>query len=201
MWVQLSAVPFFWEDKPAVLCYMTDITQRKKTEEALIKSEVWVRNIFKSLNEAVFVITLERKYLDMNEAAEKMFGYTKKELINVSSRIVHVDHEHYLKFGKRMEEVINNKGEITNFQFVMKRKNGDIFPSEHTVSLMRDNDGKPVGIVSVVRDISEQKRIEAEKQNLYIQLQKAQKMEAIGTLAGGIAHEFNNALTGVVGNI
>ncbi|KKL21823.1 hypothetical protein LCGC14_2441590, partial [marine sediment metagenome] len=172
----------------------------KQAEETLKKSEVWIRNIFKSLKEAVFVITPDRIFLDMNEAAQEMFGYTKEELVNRPSAIVHIDHEQYLEFGKKMEEVIN-KGEITNFQFKMRRKNGEIFPSEHTASLMVDNEGKPIGIVSVVRDLSEQKKIEEEKEKLQAQLQQAHKMEAIATLAGGIAHEFNNALTGVVGNI
>ena len=199
-WVQLSAVPFSWDNKPAVLCYMTDITERKQAEEALKKSEVWVRNIFKSLNEGVSVITPDRIFLDMNEAAQEMFGYTKEELVNVSSEMVHIDHEHYLEFGKKMKEVIH-KGDITNFQFKMRRKNGEIFPSEHTASLMVDNKGKPIGIVSVVRDLSGQKKIEEEKEKLQTQLQQAQKMEAIATLAGGIAHEFNNALTSIVGNI
>jgi len=177
-----------------------DITERKQTEEALQESELWVRNIFKSLKEAVFVITPDRIFLDMNEAALEIFGYTKEELVNLPSEITHVDHEHYLEFGKKMEEVIQ-KGEISNFQFKLKRKNGEIFPSEHTASLMSDNEGKPIGIVSVVRDLSEQKKIEKEKENLQAQLQQARKMEAIATLAGGIAHEFNNALTGVIGNI
>ncbi len=199
-WVQLSAVPFSWDDKPAVLCYMTDITVRKQAEDALQESEQWIRNIFKSLKEAVFVITPDRIFLDMNEAALEMFGYTKEELVNLPSDITHLDHEHYLEFGKKMEEVLNTGG-ITNFQFKMRRKNGEIFPSEHTASLMVDNEGKPIGIVSVVRDLSEQKKIEEEKEKLQTQLQQTRKMEAIATLAGGIAHEFNNALTGVVGNI
>ena len=177
---------------------MQEIKERKGVEESLKKSEIWVRNIFKSLNETVFVITLDRIFLEMNEAAVEMFGYTKKELLNVSSEIVHIDHEHYLEFGKKMKEVIH-KGEIVNFQFKMRRKNGDIFPSEHTASLMVDNEGKSIGIVSVIRDLSEQKKIEEEKEQLQTQLQQSKKMEVIGTLAGGVAHDLNNILSGIVG--
>ena len=186
--------------KNLIRVFFRDITERKRAEEALKKSELWIRNIFKSLKEAVFVITPDRIFLDMNEAGLEMFGYTREELVNLPSDIAHLDHEHYLEFGKKMEEVLNTGG-VTNFQFKMRRKNGEIFPSEHTASLMVDNEGKPIGIVSVVRDLSEQKKIEEEKEQLQIQLQQTKKMEAIATLAGGIAHEFNNALTGVVGNI
>jgi len=177
-----------------------DISDRKDAEKTLRESELWIGNIFKSLKEAVFVITPDRIFLDMNEAALEMFGYTKEELVNLPSDIAHVDHAHYLEFGTKMEEVLNTGG-VINFQFKMRRKNGEIFPSEHSASLMVDNEGNPIGIVSVVRDLSEQKKIEEEKERLRTQLEESKKMEAIGTLAGGIAHEFNNALTGVVGNI
>ena len=177
-----------------------DITDRKHAEEVIRESELWIRNIFKSLKEAVFVITPDRAFLDMNEAALQMFGYTKEEMMNLPSEAAHLDHEHYLEFGKKMEEVLKKRG-VNNFQYKMRTKNGDIFPSEHTVSRMVDNEGKPIGIVSVVRDLSEQKKIEEEKEELLAQLQQTRKMEAIATLAGGIAHEFNNALTGVIGNI
>jgi len=200
IWIKINARVI--KDTPGKIIYegfMSDITDVKLAQKASQESELWVRNIFKSLNESVFVITPDRIFLDMNEAAQKMFGYTKKELLNVSSEIVHVDHEHHLKFGKKMKEVIH-KGEITDFQFKMRRKNGGIFPSEHTASLMADKEGNPIGIVSVIRDLSEQKKMGEEKTKLEAQLQQAQKMEAIGTLAGGIAHDFNNLLMGIQGH-
>ena len=198
IWLRISARAI--KDVPDKIIYegfMSDITDIKKAHQALQESELWVRNIFKSLNEAVFVITPDRKFIDMNETAQKMFGYTKKELVGQYSEIVHVDHEHNLKFGEKMKEVIH-KGGITDYQFEMRRKNGDIFPTEHTASLMVDYQGKPAGIVSVIRDLSERKKMEEEKKALESQLQRAQKMESIGTLAGGVAHDLNNILSGIV---
>ncbi len=73
------------------------------------------------------------------------------------------------------------------------RKDGTPFPTYMSVTLLYGNDENPTGILAVTRDITEQRRLE-------VQLQHAQKIEALGTLAGGIAHDFNNLLMGIMGN-
>jgi PAS domain S-box-containing protein len=97
--------------------------------------------------------------VSINEAAEKMLGYTKEELENLSTEVVHVDREHYEEFGRWIQGAFD-RGELANFEFKLKRKNGEIFPTEHTVSLLRGEAEEPLGIVSVVRDITERKRAE-----------------------------------------
>lgn len=131
----------------------------KQAEEALRKSELWLRNTFEALEEAVFVVTVDRVLISSNKAAEKMFGYTQKEFSNQSTEIVHLDHDHYVEFGKRIKASFD-MGRSAKFEFEMKRKDGEIFPTEHTVSLLKDANGKPLGIVSVVRDITERKQAE-----------------------------------------
>jgi len=81
------------------------------------------------------------------------------------------------------------------------RKDGSKVYGEISISLMRDSKGDPIGFRGIVRDVTEQKRAEEEKRRMETQLQQGQKMEAIVTLAGGIAHNFNNALTPIIGNI
>ncbi|MCH7872792.1 MAG: PAS domain S-box protein [Planctomycetes bacterium] len=70
-----------------------------------------------------------------------------------------MDHEHYVEFGRRIQEAFD-RGESASLEFEAKRKNGEVFPTEHTVSLLRDDAGEAVGIVSVIRDVSERKRAE-----------------------------------------
>ena len=157
----------------AVVTYR-DITERKRTEEALEESDLWMRNLFNSLEEAVFMVTPDRVVEGMNAAAEKMFGYTKEEVENLSTEVLHVDHEHYLEFGRRINETFE-KGESASFEFVLKRKNGEIFPSEHTVSLLKSDAGEPLGIVSVVRDITERKKAEESLRVAHKEVQKARE--------------------------
>jgi len=138
-----------------------DITRRKQAEKALQESELWMRNMFNSLNEAVFVVTPDRTLANMNQAAEKMFGYAKDELVDLSTEVLHVDHQHYIEFGRRIKEAFD-KEEAASFEFEVKRKNGEIFPSEHTVTLLKNDIGESLGIVSVVRDVTERRRAETE---------------------------------------
>jgi two-component system cell cycle sensor histidine kinase/response regulator CckA len=180
-----------------VLSIGNDVTELKLAQEALRKSEFWLNSIFNSLEEAVFVVTPDRKLANINDAAKRIFGYSRAELRNLSTEVLHVDHEHYLEFGRRIKKAFDN-GEAANFEFEAKRKNGEIFPTKHTDSLLKNKQGEPLGIVSVVRDITGQKREKEEKKTLEAQLQRAEKMEAIGTLAGGVAHDLNNVLSGIV---
>jgi len=136
-----------------------DITEIKQKEEALRESELWMRSMFNSMEEAVFIVTPDRVIVDINEADTRMFGYSKDELMNRSTEILHVDHEHYLEFGRRTKDAFD-KGQATRFEFDTKKKNGEIYPSERTISLLKDDKGKRIGILSVVRDLSERKKAE-----------------------------------------
>jgi PAS domain S-box-containing protein len=112
--------------------------------------------MFQILDEFVLVITPTRVLEEINPAAGKTFGYKKEELAGKSTEILHVDYEHYVEFGEKLKEAFE-KGEAAEFDFSAKRKNGVILPTHHTVSLPTDHDGETVGIVSVVRDMSERK--------------------------------------------
>ena len=136
-----------------------EMNERQQVMQALKESTMWLTRMFHSLDESVQIVTPDRKLIDVNHATEKMFGYTKSELEDLSTEILHVDHAHYIEFGKRIEAAfVQDKPAL--FEFEVKRKNGEVFPSEHTVSLLKNEDGSPFGIVSVLRDISQRKAYE-----------------------------------------
>ena len=149
-----------------------EFLKQKGTEETLRNSELWLERIFHTLEEVVLFVTPDRAIVRINEAGQKIFGYEVEELVGLSTELLHVDHEHYLRFGERIREAFAS-GKNANFEFLSKRKNGEIFTSRHSVSLLKDSLGKPMGIVSVVQELTQQEevkkdltRIEKKYQNL-----------------------------------
>jgi len=164
-----------------------DISERKRTEEALRKSEEQYRGIFESATDAFLIFNLNGEIVEANPAACKMYGYSYKELIKLSGKdIVHSDYSH--TFEDFIKQVTS--GNKFHAESIDIRKDGSTFNVEIHGTLF-NYQGKP-HLLSVVRDISERKHLQE-------QLRQAQKMEAVGALAGGVAHDFNNILTGIQG--
>jgi len=156
-----------------------DITDIEATERALRESELWMKSIFNSLDEAVLVVSPERELINVNKAAEKIFGYSAEEIFNSPTELFHVDHQHYVEFGERIKQAFS-EGRTAKFEFEARRKNGEIFPTEHTVSLLKDADGEIKGIVSVVKDITERKSAEQILLKNEAMLNEAQRIAKVG---------------------
>ena len=175
-WFKMRILPYRTVENviDGVVITFVDITLRREMEvklrkahdqiehqvdersDELRKSAIWFRGMFRILDEAVFVATQSQVLEEINPAAEKMFGYEKEELAGKSTEILHVDHEHYVEFGEKLKEAFE-KGETADIDFSARRKNGEVFPTHHTVSLLTDSDGATIGMVSVVRDMSQRK--------------------------------------------
>jgi PAS domain S-box-containing protein len=173
-----------------------DITERKQIERQLRYQAQLLENV----SDAVMAIDNNTCITSWNRAAETLYGWKASEVLGKS--IYHVLTHRYvndvddkiaietmLKTGKWVGEVIQ------------KRKDGTEVIVEACVSYLRDEKGDIIGMVSINRDLTEQKQYAEERQRLYEQLQHLQKMESIGRLAGGIAHDFNNILAAILGNV
>ena len=155
--------------------------QRQKAEDTLRKLS---RAVEQSAD--LVIITDRTGVIEyINPAFEALTGYSPQEVIGQTPRI--------LKSGQQTSELYEElwrtilSGNVFRGTMINRKKNGDVFVAEKTVTPLRDNDGKVTHFISNDPDITERRRLE-------IQLQQAQKMDAIGRLAGGVAHDFNNLL-------
>ncbi|MBY8985429.1 MAG: PAS domain S-box protein [Candidatus Lokiarchaeota archaeon] len=139
-----------------------DITERKKAENELRESKQLLETTLYNLQDAIFILDDEipPKIIDCNPISEKMFGYSRDEIIGRTSAFLHIDNNSLKAFQKAVLPKLQQFGNIHNFEFRMKRKNGTIFPTEHAISELRDESREKIGIVSLVRDTTERKKAE-----------------------------------------
>jgi PAS domain S-box-containing protein len=179
---------------------IVDITERKRTEEALRESELRFRTLFSQA--AVGVAQVESqtgRVVRINKRYCDIIGYTPDEMDQKSLRDITHQDDLQKNLGNLKDLM---EGRIRKFSIEKRyyRKDGSIVWVKMWVSPMWEFGQKPDYHIAVVEDITKLKSAEKEKQELETQLQQSQKMEAVGLLAGGIAHDFNNLLTIIIGN-
>ncbi len=138
----------------------TDITERKWAEEALQESKELFEKTFISQPDAIFLLDAINppRILDCNPAATEVFGYPRQEMVGRTTDFLHVDETALKEFRGHLYPTIADHGFMHLFEFRMKRKDGTVFPTEHSVIPLEDEQGKRIGWVSVVRDITERKQ-------------------------------------------
>lgn len=121
--------------------------------------------IFDSQMDGVVITSLDRIILDMNAAALAMYGYTLAEVKEKPSTMLHVDQEHYERFGHEVLQA-EAAGKGLHVEFEFRRKNGEVFSADFGFSLLMGGDGKPVGRIGIVRDITQRKKNEMRMKEL-----------------------------------
>jgi PAS domain S-box-containing protein len=165
---------------------VSDISFRKRAEEVQRRLATAIEQSV----ELVIITDASRNIQYVNPAFERISGYTREEVIGKNPKLLGSD-EHDKAFYKKMLDTIRG-GEAWRGRIISQRKDGTLFSEDVTISPVRDGVGNIINYVDVGHDVSQEVALQS-------QLSQAQKMEAIGTLAGGVAHDFNNLLTVIMG--
>jgi two-component system, cell cycle sensor histidine kinase and response regulator CckA len=184
--VEINARSILFEEKKVVLAVARDISERKRNVAHLRKLSVAVEQ-----NPASIVITDINGIIEyVNPHFTALTGYTLDELVGKTPSILKSDETSREAYAELWQTILAGgewRGEFHN-----RKKNGELYWEEALIAPIRDDTGTITHFIAIKEDISERKELEG-------QLRHAQKMEAIGQLAGGVAHDFNNILTAIIG--
>ncbi|MCP5108746.1 MAG: PAS domain S-box protein [bacterium] len=174
------------------------ISERRKKEEQLRRSEEEFRRIFENSIDVYFRSDIKGRLLMISPSGVKILGYADAEEMigkDIARTFYHNPGER-----KRLIDTLKKQGTVMDYGMVLVRKDGKKVDVETNARLIYDEKNRPLGLEGILRDITRRKQAEAENIRLQDQLLTAKKMEAVGTLAGGMAHEFNNLMSIIIGN-
>ncbi len=192
-------------ENEVLLTTIHDISLQVEAQEKLRQSEEKYRLLAENVTDVIWTADLNLALTYVSPSSERVFGWSPSEWMSLPlgdfllpasletvSRLRHEEIDDARPIGSEGPRVITAELELY-------RKDGSTGWYEVSSHVIRDDDGRPLSLIGVTRDIAERKDAEEQKARLEQQLRQAQKMEAVGTLAGGIAHDFNNILFAIIG--
>jgi PAS domain S-box-containing protein len=145
--------------------------------------------LFKDSKDAVLIISTDGRFFDINPAGLELLGYSNKAAVFRAN----IFKDHFIEDRERelFRQKVADMGFVKDFELVLKRNNGMKFSALATANAVKNKQGQLVAYQGIIRDITERKRLEQ-------QLEQTRKMKAIAALAGGVAHDLNNLLSGLI---
>jgi len=172
-----------------------DREERHHQEELLSRSA----QVLATVKQSIVCTDLEGKVLYWSDGATELYGWTAEEMVGrpFTSRMPTEEMREHARMRMRTAA---SRGEFRHEREDFKKDGTRIFVESHVFPL-RDPRGRVIGVIGTARDITSRRKAEHERLQLERQLLQAQKMDTVGTLAGGVAHEFNNILSAIIGNM
>ena len=187
MWVSTSA-RVTRDSQGRVLFYegfVEDITERKRAEEERVR----LVTAMEQAAETIVITDAQGTILYVNPAFEKITGYTRDEALGQNPRVLKSG-KHNTVFYQQMWETLT-RGDVWHGRMINKKKDGNFYQEDATISPVRDAAGRIVNYIALKLDVTREAELET-------QLRQSQKLESLGTLAGGVAHEINNPINGIM---
>jgi len=176
-----------------------EVADRRRAEGELSASRDLLETALRGMDEAVFAVDQGRRVVEWARSAEALFGYPRAEMLGVTTERLYATVGEFERVGRELDTAWREGG--WKGETLMVRRDGSVFPAAIYGGIpnrpARPEDSRL--LVGVVRDIGERRQAELERQRLEEQFRQAQKMETVGRLAGGIAHDLNNLLTPILG--
>lgn len=172
-----------------VIASCIDITERKQTEEDLRATKEMLESFISNTSDAIEVIDLDGHVLQINNAFEKIYGWTCEEIIG--EKLPLIPEERVDELYDIVNQLLSGK-EITDYETIRLHKDGTVLQVSLTISPIKDADGVTIAIAGISRDITERKKTEE-------LLRKSDRLAVVGQLAAGLAHEIRNPLTSLKG--
>ena len=198
VWIEVRRQAQRYGNGWLIITVVRDITKRRRSEDALRESENRLSTIFHANPIGISVTrAVDGKLLEVNDAMLRMYGRAREEALGRTVEELGA----YARLGKREEllQRLRERGSVEDFPIDFLRKNGTYGVMELSGRVI-DLQGEQC-LIAMMVDVTERMQVEKEKAVLENQLQQAQKMESVGRLAGGVAHDFNNMLTVIRGNV
>ncbi len=171
--------------------------ERARTQETLQASEARFRSAFYGATTGMALTSMDGRFLQVNRSLCEMLGYTVAELLGKTLQAIMPADD--LPATRELQEALVRGAPPAQLERRFLHKQGVVVLTQWDVSLSRDRQGTPLCFFSQIHDLTLRKRTEEALRHSEAQLHQAQKMEAIGRLAGGVAHDFNNVLTVISG--
>ncbi len=188
--VEVDTFPISFGNHDANIVIANNITERRKLEQGLRESLRRFREIYETASEGIFIADFQGNLLSFNDSVVRLMGYTREELTHKNIRDL-MPPEDFEYVNMIVNRDLKDARDNTMYEASCVDKSGKRFLVEFSASLVFEN-GKAIGMQGIGRDVTERKRLEE-------QLLKIQKLEALGRLAGEVAHSFNNSLTVIQG--
>lgn len=183
--------------------FARDITERRRAERELARLTRQQKHILDSTAEGIVGLDRNGTITFINPGAARMLGYKHCELIGRAADEVFFGTSSSTENGvageSPLDTVLRDGEAAVHSESIFTRIDGVSFPVEYSVTAMWE-ETQVIGAVLVFKDVTEQRRAEEERRSLEMQIQQGQKLESLGLLAGGIAHDLNNMLAGIQGN-